>query len=425
MLKMKVAALGYADKGWPVFPCRTDKTPYTENGVLDATTNKKIIEKWWDKHPNANIGFHVGGAGMMALDLDPGHDWDEIEANIGQVPDTKLIQSTPRGGEHLFFAISQDDMIPQSASKIAPNVDVRSFHSYVLLAPSATADGSYTWEDEGKPAYRTEAMVEAASKRKEKSHDHDNWIIDADLPENIAKAIKYCKDKAQIAIEGRNGDHMAYATAAMMKSYGLSSATALEVIWDYWNPRCSPPWRPDEIDHLERKVINAYEYNISPPGNMTEAYKAARAGALFKPVQRDKDAPEWENAKLIHVIEHDDSLVAVAPNKRMIEQAEQDDSCTSKKPKRGRKRKGEKQIDLKTIRDAAYSIMRSYPGKEWNNTQLSEAIAAHENVSLSPSTIRRHYLGELYTDKEHPVSECRDIVKRVWRCLPGRKLYAA
>ena len=30
-------ALGYAEAGWPVFPCKPDKTPYTKHGVLDAS----------------------------------------------------------------------------------------------------------------------------------------------------------------------------------------------------------------------------------------------------------------------------------------------------------------------------------------------------------------------------------------------------
>lgn len=288
MASLKDAALAYARKGWPVFPCKADKTPYTERGVLEATTNPRQVEEWWEQYPRANIGCDVGGAGMVVLDLDPGHDWDEIEAALGGEPDTHLIQRTPRGGEHLFFTIGQGEVIPPSAGKIAPHVDVRSHHSYVLLAPSRTKDGEYTWDEQGKPAHRPQGLYEwAQESHRKRSEDHDDWIIEADLPENIAQAIKYLKTEAQIAIEGSNGDSMAYRTAAMCKSYGLSPETAFDVMWEHWNPRCVPPWDADEAEHFEQKIVNAYSYNTSPPGNLTEAYKVAKHQQLFKPVSRD------------------------------------------------------------------------------------------------------------------------------------------
>lgn len=281
---MKEAALEYADRGWPIFPCRTDKTPHTMHGVLDATTDKRQIEEWWDRWPGANIGLDVGGAGMMVLDLDPGHDLEELERNTNGLPDTQLIASTPRGGKHLYFALDEKEIVSPSTSKMANHVDVRSFNSYVLLAPSVTKDGTYTWEGEGKPAFRTDEMVRLANTYREKHDDRDTWLIEPDMPENIEAAIRWLRNDARIAIEGLGGDHTAYATAAHMKSFGISEATALELIWEHWNPRCLPPWSADEFDHMERKVRNAYSYNTSPPGNITEAYRVAARASLFKPV---------------------------------------------------------------------------------------------------------------------------------------------
>lgn len=277
-----------------MFPCNAAKQPHAkegviENGVLDATTNPKRIEEWWTIWPNANIALDVGGAGMVVLDFDPGHDMREVEKNIGALPETKLSQTTPRGGMHLFYAKKADEVIPPSVSKIANKVDVRSFNSYVLLPPSKTKDGSYAWTSQGKPAFRPDKMAELAKSKRETSEDRDTWTIEPDLPENIAACVDWLKNKAQIAVEGVNGDHMAYSTAAMCKSYGISPQLALDLMWDYWNPRCSPPWSPDEIEHLEIKVRNGYSYNTSPPGNMTAAFKVAKAQELFRPVSRDTD----------------------------------------------------------------------------------------------------------------------------------------
>lgn len=281
MPNLKKAALSYARKGWAVFPAKFDKTPYTNNGVMDATTNLDQIEKWWDRWPKANIALDVGRAGMMVLDLDPGHSWDELEENVGELPDTALWATTPRGGEHLFFRIDKGEKVAPSASRLAEHVDVRSFNSYVLLAPSRTKDGAYEWQEEGKPSFRTDEMLRVACSAKERSEDNDNWIIEPDLPENVALAIKWLEEDAQLAIEGQGGDLMTYKTAAHMKSYGISAGTAFELIWEHWNPRCVPPW---EADGLETKIAHGYEYNTSQPGNITPAYNVAKSASLFKSV---------------------------------------------------------------------------------------------------------------------------------------------
>ena len=287
------AALEYAARGWPIFQCRPgSKQPYADtNGVLDATTDPDKIREMWKQHPRANIGLDVGGAGFMILDLDPGHSIEALEANIGKLPPTKLIQKSPRGGLHLFFALSDGEICSPSASKLADKVDVRSHNSYVLLAPSHTVegkgsvDGDYSWVSEGKPAHRSDEMLRLANTFREKHADRDKWLILPDMPEHIEKAVKWLRESARISVEGQGGDNNAYATAAMMHSFGLTPETAFDLMWQHWNPRCSPPWGEDEIDHLEAKVRHAYEYRTSPPGNCTDAYRAAVAAEKFKPVR--------------------------------------------------------------------------------------------------------------------------------------------
>jgi hypothetical protein len=290
MSQMLDAALDYARQGWPIFPL----TPRTKvpldgtAGVLEATTDPAQIERWWTEHPTANIGLNVGAAGMMVIDLDPGHDFSLLEKNVGKLPKTELVQFTPRGGEHLFYALGEGETVAPSASKLAPKVDVRSFNSYVVLWPSVTADGAYEWENSAtaKPAYRTDELYRKANVAREKSPERDDWIIPPDLDENIRTATRWLQREAQVAVQGRGGDHVAYATAGMMRSFGLSQETAFELMLEYWNERCDPPWSADEYEHLEAKVEHAYRYATSAPGNMTEAYREAKRKALFSPVER-------------------------------------------------------------------------------------------------------------------------------------------
>jgi hypothetical protein len=69
------AALAYAVRGLPVFPCRwcgpCRKHPLTPNGFFNASTNPTVITAWWRRWPQALIGVPTGcGSGLIVLDVD-------------------------------------------------------------------------------------------------------------------------------------------------------------------------------------------------------------------------------------------------------------------------------------------------------------------------------------------------------------------
>ena len=69
---MLQAALTYAARGYPVFPCKAGgKAPITPNGYKDATTDPDEIKDWWRRYPSANIGIPT--AGLLAVDIDAGN----------------------------------------------------------------------------------------------------------------------------------------------------------------------------------------------------------------------------------------------------------------------------------------------------------------------------------------------------------------
>ena len=287
---MMRAALDYAALGWPVFPTRHNKAPHTPNGHLDATTDPDKIETWWKRWPGANIGFSPGNVDLLVLDYDPGSSIEAAEKAIGDLPETGLIASTPRGGEHHYYALLEDD--EPVASRVHPfteHVDTRSFGGYVLLPPSSTKDGDYEWAKKKKPAQRSQALLDACAKATEKDPDRDEWHIEPDLPDNVELATKWLRGEVPVgnshcayAVQGSGGDNITYATAAMMKSCGISEGTALELMWEHWNDQCQPPW---EYDALAGKIANGYAYNTSPPGNVTPAYHVARVAGLFEPAK--------------------------------------------------------------------------------------------------------------------------------------------
>ena len=127
---------------------------------------------------------------------------------------------------------------------------------------------------------------------------------------------------------------------------------------------------------------------------------------------KQKDAIEWEHKKAIQLIEVNSSLVATRPSdkkaKEVVTEAEN-------KAKVGRKTKMETTVELDIIRKAAYAALKKTPGKEYSKNALAMAISADETVALTGQTIAKNYIGELLTDKAHPVSKCYDTAKGVWR----------
>lgn len=129
-------------------------------GVLDASNNAAVVEKWWTRFPQANIGIATGkhnGIIVIDVDKDPEKDIDgdeglkELEKTLGKLPET-WEAITGRGGRHLYFKYPEGHTVKNSASAIARGVDVRGDGGYVVAPPSVHKNGTkYEWEVSSYP----------------------------------------------------------------------------------------------------------------------------------------------------------------------------------------------------------------------------------------------------------------------------------
>ena len=71
MSDLLAAALGYAARGWHVFPLKPrDKTPLlpgkgAQGGHKAATLDPEQIKAWWSTHPDANIGISLEPSNLV------------------------------------------------------------------------------------------------------------------------------------------------------------------------------------------------------------------------------------------------------------------------------------------------------------------------------------------------------------------------
>ena len=172
------AALAYARRGWPVFPCdpRPDpegtpaarkraKRPLVPGaetvdgrqvpktgGLWRATTDEAQIRAWWKRSPRALIGVPTGTRiGAFVIDLDPdGENVTETEARlvaaVGPLPAGPRSR-TQSGGLHLWFALPAGEAeTPKNSAKRLLNIDWRGDGGYVIAPPSVMANGAaYEW----------------------------------------------------------------------------------------------------------------------------------------------------------------------------------------------------------------------------------------------------------------------------------------
>ncbi len=154
---MMKAALGYARRGWFVFPLQAgtkgsdaDKrsTHLLDNGHNGASCDEAVIRAWWTRWPDANIGLNLAASGLVAIDPDtykPDCAWEAF-ARDHSVPAT-WTQRSARGGKHLVYKAGPDAVYP---GKLCPGVEIK-HRGYILLDPSTFEGGGYVIETDCDP----------------------------------------------------------------------------------------------------------------------------------------------------------------------------------------------------------------------------------------------------------------------------------
>jgi len=176
----------YASQGWKIIPCYgidrgrctcgqphaepkdQGKHPAISSWNTNATDDVNIIQQWWERDPEANIGVFCRPSGFLVIDIDPrsgGHtSYQKFEELVeGALPPTveaitgeyTLAGKTLRG-RHIFYRVDEsEDLIGNLKSAGINGIDIK-HNGYVLIAPSRHNSGvNYEWA-EGKAPWEIE-----------------------------------------------------------------------------------------------------------------------------------------------------------------------------------------------------------------------------------------------------------------------------
>jgi hypothetical protein len=118
------------------------------HGFHDATTDPARIKKWWDKQPDANIGWAMP-VGVIAFDVDDRHGGLrtilDLLGEYGPWPPTRGHVTGGDDGTHTsthdFFTVTGVDP-DRIRGRLGPGVDVKvGGTGYVVLPPSQHESG--------------------------------------------------------------------------------------------------------------------------------------------------------------------------------------------------------------------------------------------------------------------------------------------
>ncbi|MEV8031284.1 bifunctional DNA primase/polymerase [Streptomyces sp. NPDC002742] len=165
-------ALSAAERGLAVIPLSRTKLPALRSphrddpdplpchgecgrfghGVYDASTEPRRIRELfaaapWTTGYGIACGLHPHH--LIGVDLDTKSDTDSSTAlrelalrHLFTIPDTVVVL-TPSGGRHLWLSGPPDVVVPNSAGRLAPGIDIRGAGGYLVGPGSRTEHGVY------------------------------------------------------------------------------------------------------------------------------------------------------------------------------------------------------------------------------------------------------------------------------------------
>ncbi len=245
MSKMREGALALATHKWRVLPCQPGgKAPLPQGGVLAASDSVEQIREWWGRWPSANVAVAAGQA--VIIDLDPGAEWPADESQRRTIAATGCpLARTPRGGWHLFFRQPAGRQYGPTAGRLAPHVDTRAGHSYVLVAPSRVDGRPYRWV---RPLRPIDELPELPA-----------WIVTeldrlaAGRPSAAVGGTPYADHVAATWQQGTRNDGL-FRLACRLRRAGLTGDEILAALLEANRARCVPPLPDREVAAIAKSA---------------------------------------------------------------------------------------------------------------------------------------------------------------------------
>ena len=227
------------DKNWPA--------------TIQGAYNEKNIG-------NKNYGIRLSKEHLI-IDIDPRNfpegtnPFKKLSEIIG--PISTFIVKTGGGGYHIYF-LKPPGMEIRGGLPEFPGIEFKSKGRQVVGPGSVHPDTKKEYVvhagDPSHIAQVPQALLDLIKAVPMLLNSGTGGFKDDEATqERFARYLKV----APISVEGQHGDDRTFKIACAGRDQGLPSGTVYSLLEDHYNPRCVPPWGPDD---LRSKVAHAYRY---------------------------------------------------------------------------------------------------------------------------------------------------------------------
>jgi len=242
-------------------PCRhNQKIPLVRwKQYLDIPPTPEEKESWQRQFGDrCNWAILTGEPSKcFVIDIDP--DWSAENFPIVDLEAAAYkVVETPRGGKHLYFRLTGDADVRNSAGKLAVGVDVRGTGGYVMVPPSVVDGRPYTViSDRSRDALAGFAPAELLEQIKREGEPEHR--LAPSLPERIP--------------QNKRNDTLT-SEAGKYRRYGLKETEIRAMLLAINRERCDPPLPESEIETIAESVarydppsLSVLRYNTTDVGN--------------------------------------------------------------------------------------------------------------------------------------------------------------
>jgi hypothetical protein len=237
-------ALALAKRGTYVFPCLPrGKTPATSRGFKDASVDPDVIRAWW-RQADFNIGIATGAiSGILVIDID-GIDAEaelaKLERDHGALPAS--VEVITARGRHVYLRWPEA-AVRNSASRLAPGIDIRGDGGYVIAPPSIHPSGRrYMWSVDSASAFAEPPL----------------WLLNLIAAPAAGAAAptppSTWRDLVRDGVgEGARNDRLARLAGHLFRRF-IDPLVALELLLAFNMDKCRPPLPDAEVETIVASV---------------------------------------------------------------------------------------------------------------------------------------------------------------------------
>lgn len=248
-------------------------------GYLDATADLESLSEGV-MYGDTGLAWVPGGLTEFVLDVDIKGDHHgatnlcralgmnvpeglteaaAIDRLVDQL-DTLMIQS-PSGGLHIVLRHGLGHHVAWPTRP--EGIDFRAGTGYLVMPNTALPEGTYTVIKDRPVAPAPETILAVLMPADDPAGaDFGKLKLDLHPRTDSEEAINFAKERLKTiapAAQGSHGDDRTVTVARWLYDWGIHPQTALDLMLEHWNDRCSPPW---DADDLAVKIGSAYATSI-------------------------------------------------------------------------------------------------------------------------------------------------------------------